>query len=555
MNFLPVVTRELQAQSRQWQTYWVRAIMGFIGTLLCMLQLGFGDWFGTAASAELGRIAFRGLVWLGFILCCFGCLATSDAISWERREKTLGLLFLTRIRSFDILLGKLVSRGLVVLCALAALLPILMLPVLAGGVSGWEAVRIGLMMIDTLILSLVVGLFASARHVQWHKAVRAAVGTMVLVLVLPVIAQLIFHPLPVAGLFSPLYGVTLAKQSGLAFWMSLIMVQWVVWFLFWRAMKRVRLALNDAEGETASAAELNRTNIPPRVVTLIRPLHRVGEQPVGWLLNRQRGIHAMIMGGVICSVFFYGFRLSLPMFMGIAGAGSLAAWPVAFLGTVVSGGLFAWAASRFLFEARKSGELEVLITTPVGAKTVVQDQWLYLRRAFKVPLVVMMMPLLFQIVAVLMTYSERVAVRGNDWVMAYWFSMALSVVNLFLSVLAICWAGMWFGLKARSQAGAVFQTVMWVKALPYVASYLWMLLTRALWYDSSNPYAPRFILSLLPQVALVFFYWWLICAMRRQLFGEVRDAETFSLSFRADFTTGWRRFIAMLTRLRHQTPS
>ena len=283
MNFLPVITRELQVQARQWPTYWVRVIVGFIGTLLCSLYLELSSWFGN--SAVSGQPAFHGLVVLGFIICCFGCLATSDAISWERREKTLGLLFLTRIRSFDILLGKLVSRGLVVLCALAALLPILMLPVLAGGVTGGEAVRIGLMMIDTLMLSLVVGLFASARHMQWHKAVRAAVGTMALVLVLPVIAQLLFHPLPVAGLFSPLYGLTFAKQSGATFWISLVMVQVVVWFLFWRAVKRVRVALNDAEGETASAAEQNRAGMSPHIATLIRPLLRVGEreivQPLG----------------------------------------------------------------------------------------------------------------------------------------------------------------------------------------------------------------------------------------------------------------------------------
>jgi hypothetical protein len=243
------------------------------------------------------------------------------------------------------------------------------------------------------------------------------------------------------------------------------------------------------------------------------------------------------------------------MFMGFAGAGSLMAWPVALLGTVVSSGLFAWAASRFLFEARRSGELEVLITTPVGAKTVVQDQWQHLRRAFKVPLVVMLMPLLFQVAATLLIYSQSNSTRINNWMPSYLFSMVFSVVNLFLSVLAICWAGMWFGLKSRSQAAAVFQTVVWVKALPYVASYLWMLLTRFFWYNNSQSVVPYFNLSLLPQIFMALFYWWLISSMRSRLLGEVRDAETFSLSLRSDVANGWRRFIAMLSRLRHQTPS
>ena len=46
---------------------------------------------------------------------------------------------------------------------LAAFLPMLMIPVLAGGVTGGEALREGLVLLNTFWFSLCAGLWASAR--------------------------------------------------------------------------------------------------------------------------------------------------------------------------------------------------------------------------------------------------------------------------------------------------------------------------------------------------------------------------------------------------------
>ena len=53
------------------------------------------------------------------------------------------MLLLTRVGAFDVLMGKLGSAGLTSLCALVAFLPVLMIPVLAGGVTGGEVFRKG----------------------------------------------------------------------------------------------------------------------------------------------------------------------------------------------------------------------------------------------------------------------------------------------------------------------------------------------------------------------------------------------------------------------------
>src|SRR5437867_13389809 len=82
---------------------------------------------------------FNGLVVGSFVVCCGACVLTAVAIAAERREGTLELLFLTRVRPLEVLMGKLASCGLTALCAVLASSPMLMVPVLAGGVTAGVA--------------------------------------------------------------------------------------------------------------------------------------------------------------------------------------------------------------------------------------------------------------------------------------------------------------------------------------------------------------------------------------------------------------------------------
>src|ERR1017187_367941 len=162
MTFLPIIERELRVRARSGATYWVRFTIPLAGMLFCLPQLLWAGPMGT--SATLGPGLLNGLVSAAFLLSCGACLLTADVISSERREGTLGLLLLTRVSTFDVLLGKLGSAGLTSLCALVAYLPLLMIPVLVGGVNGGEVIRKGLVLPDTLFLALAAGLWGSARR-------------------------------------------------------------------------------------------------------------------------------------------------------------------------------------------------------------------------------------------------------------------------------------------------------------------------------------------------------------------------------------------------------
>src|SRR6266404_3548194 len=180
MTALPIIERELRVAARNRETYWSRS-----GVVLGLGLLWIPGWLGTFGTAtELNTFVFNGMLWAGFAVSCLACLFTADTISRERREGTLGLLFLSRVRVADVLLGKLGSSGFKGLCMLAAFLPMLMIPVLAGGVTGGEAFREGLVLLNTFWFSLCAGLWASTRSNEAFKSIKRAcflVGAVVLI--------------------------------------------------------------------------------------------------------------------------------------------------------------------------------------------------------------------------------------------------------------------------------------------------------------------------------------------------------------------------------------
>src|SRR5215467_8316180 len=157
MTVLPIFERELRVAARNREMYWGRT-----GVVLGLGLLWIPGWLGTVGTtAEINTFVFNGMLWAGFGVSCVAFLFTADAISRERREGTLGLLFLSRVRAGDLLLGKIGSSGFKGLSMLAAFLPMLMIPVLAGGVTGGEAFREALVLLNTFWFSLCAGLLAS----------------------------------------------------------------------------------------------------------------------------------------------------------------------------------------------------------------------------------------------------------------------------------------------------------------------------------------------------------------------------------------------------------
>src|SRR6185503_3253732 len=121
MTFLPIVGRELRVAARKRSTFWVRVSAAIVALVigcgfLILAQFRFG--FGTAC---FGMGLFITLTWLCFIaVLSAGLFFTSDCLSEEKRDGTIGLLLLTDLTGYDPVLGKLLETSLRAFYALLA---------------------------------------------------------------------------------------------------------------------------------------------------------------------------------------------------------------------------------------------------------------------------------------------------------------------------------------------------------------------------------------------------------------------------------------------------
>ena len=123
--------------------------------------------FGAALFGKLNVFIF-GAIWL------FVPLAAADAISRERREGTLVLLYLTELRSLGIVLGKAFVHMLRSLSLFLTMAPWLVLPVLFGGVE-LRDIRMALLLdLVAVLLAMAAGLVASTIPRDWLKSALLA---------------------------------------------------------------------------------------------------------------------------------------------------------------------------------------------------------------------------------------------------------------------------------------------------------------------------------------------------------------------------------------------
>src|SRR5215471_2047202 len=168
MSFLPIVQRELLVAARRPGAHRVRFLsaLGFVITWLLLTE-GFGRHSGSSLSQTL-FIAF-GVLAMAFCLFA-GVFLTSDCLSEEKRQGTLGLLFLTDLQGFDVVLGKLIATSIHAAYGLLTIFPVLGLPLLMGGVTAGEFWRMQLTLIVTLLLSLSLGMLASSLSREAREA-------------------------------------------------------------------------------------------------------------------------------------------------------------------------------------------------------------------------------------------------------------------------------------------------------------------------------------------------------------------------------------------------
>src|SRR5437879_2053312 len=241
MIFLPIVDRELREAARRHSTFSIRLFVPLIA-----IVIGFFFFVANVRTPRqlLAHLIFEGLSGLDLLYCLVsGRRSTADCLSHEKREGTLGLLFLTELKGYDVVFGKLAATSLNAFFGLLAMFPVLAIPLLMGGITNGEFWRMVLVLVNTFLFSLAIGIFASV--LSWDA--RRAMGAnflwfLLLGAALPACAGAIayFWPshrvVPELLFCCPVYSFFLSFDTHYVwqkvhFWWSIGVVQAVTWLL------------------------------------------------------------------------------------------------------------------------------------------------------------------------------------------------------------------------------------------------------------------------------------------------------------------------------------
>lgn len=467
MTFLPVVARELRVAARLRGTHWVR-----LGAAL--IALAIGGWImlipplrntpGALGPALFGSMAFVANVYAALV----GLLRTADCLSEEKREGTLGLLFLTDLKGYDIVFGKLVATSLNTFYGMLAVFPILAISLLVGGVTGSEFWRMALVSVNNLLFSLALGMFCSAILRDERKAVATALLLLLFFTIgLPVLGELWrswngSRYNPVFGILSPGYATIAAfdknfSSSGFVnmFYPTVGAIHALTWLLLLLSCVIVPRTWQDKSNpEIASGAgsiwrDLLYGSRRGRAQLRRRLLER---NPFHWLTNRER-MKSLVLWA------FLAFIGLLWMF-GLAWnpndwQDTQAYFWTAFLSHIVVKFWLAAEACRRLCLDRQSGALELLLATPMTVQEILHGQLVSLRRQFAGPAAV----LIFS--DVLFMASEH----DSEWKMTCVAWMVMFVADL----ITLSWVSMWMGLNSRSTTRAARASIIRIMCLPWLA--------------------------------------------------------------------------------------
>ncbi|MCB9911386.1 MAG: hypothetical protein H7A46_18805 [Verrucomicrobiales bacterium] len=493
MSALPVIQRELRVASRQrstWQLRWA-----FVAAAL--LALAIGRFSPSTPPQQYGQMMLASLARCAFALSLLtGPFLTADCLSVEKREGTLGLLFLTRLSGSGIVIGKMAGHSLRVVCAWLAIFPCLFLPILHGGVLWAEVVRLMLVLLCGMLLSLAVGVFWSTVATEARTSVLATTITLLLVVFLPWLpayARATFLTgrfiLDGWALISPMTTVAYAFESSFTssgpgvlgsgaslFWCSLtlsclvsvalVFISGLLLPWTWRKSEltmRGGGSLHSLVRPTSSVLTYDWLPIG-RAVSPARwlAMRRVKED---WWMNLLRWLLILFF----CVMLVHAFAVK-QFEQGLIGACGLAygLHLITRIQAILSG-------TRRLYEARRTGTLEELLVTPVTEREVIMAHHESVFRSLRIGCWTLLV--INIVLQVALTLGSTQSTR-RDWVDVWFLMTALCGGGLLVTLSdfrTLRWLALREALRARTQikaAGRVFWLLIGVPWIIFAVTYL-----------------------------------------------------------------------------------
>jgi hypothetical protein len=473
MVLLPIVERELRRATQRPRTYRVRMIAAAAVALFGMITIW--DVSTWTKSASVGRSLFGAVSGMSYWLCLLtGIFTTSVCLSEEKRQGTLGLLFLTDLSGHDVVLGKLATVSLNCVQTLMGAFPVLAISVILGGVSAGEFWRMTAVLLNTLLLSLAAGILASALSVRPGRAIAATVFILVL-LTAPsaLIDHFLFRELRRFGtdyVFPGPYEAYALVWDGRyplapeSFWPAVFCTSATSAAMLLVAGRIIPRACLEPAGvplarRWAWLRRLDDLRDLEAARTARRRMLRIN--PVFWLELRHRsrwlylwGLLVLVLAGWLTALACLGFtgrRLTFALFMCLT--------PL--LHAVLKIAIAAAAVTR-LGEARRNGELESLLVTPMHARRICRGHMLALRRQFTPSVVLVLL-----IDASLLLFGHHLIIEDAEQMLIRCLAIWAMMIMLLLDAHALCWLGLWEGLTQKNAFVALWSTLVKLLVVPW----------------------------------------------------------------------------------------
>ena len=459
---LPVVERELRVASRRRWTYWGRTAAALVSVLaMSWWVLLAGRLGSTAMGSELfGMTSFLA----GCICLLAGPLLTADVVSSERREGTLGLLFLTDLRGWQVSLGKLAASSLGSFFCLVSMFPVLAVSMLMGGVSVAEYVRIVAWLLATMTCSLSLGLLASTMSVNPKRAGAWALGLVVMACGL----------VPAIGGLGWLVGDMLLGYPDIllnewfaawAGWISLVPAYFhafdtansksdfeylrgmalslglTLGSLAWASWRMGRLARDEGARTPASRTWWRpwRRGASRSDAQAARRRRLLDRGPMAWLVARHRWRATWLWGLIGLAALVNALWIYMEGGVLVSDLEALWIGTSLVLHLLLKLWMAAEAPSQF-HEDRRSGAMELMLTTPLQADEIVSGRIAALRRLWTGPV---LWVLATDVLHIGLGVAKGQGSHDGTWILFWVTRMAFLVADAW----AFAWMGAWLGAR------------------------------------------------------------------------------------------------------------
>ena len=462
----PVAARELRVASRRRATYWNRTLTAGVGFAICFWMLVVIWNPRSFAGAAPGIGLFRALFWFAFFyVMAAGLRFTASALSRERHEGTLGLLFLTDLSGYDVVFGKIAGTSLDAFYSTLGLLPTLGIPLLFGGVTVVNFLCASIILLVSLFFSLAAGILASSLCPDERSSMSCSFLILIVFgLLFPLTADVGSVYYGFGALADWLKSVSPGALAGYAFagprshfWRSLFIVHGLSWIFVILASGVVSRVWQDKPAvgwrlRWQRKSHDLKMGSPPVRRELRRGLLEIN--PVLWLCSRGRHTRWYVWVFLTAMLIVLIFALAIDKtFSGMA------TMPLFYITSAFLKYWVASTASHSIAAGKAGGNLELIFSTPLEVPEILRGHWMALERQFRKPFIAVLAVEMLTMAFSGLNSPEKSLV----WVMAHMANMALLVTDSYTLV----WTGLWQAMTRKTPQMATSVTIVRVLLVPW----------------------------------------------------------------------------------------